>query len=60
MVDKLQQIKLQQIEQKLKKIRQRELLAAVELGIAEAARGDLATLDIEAIKQAGRQTLLDS
>jgi prevent-host-death family protein len=45
--------KLRQLEQELKEIRQTELWEAVELGIAEAARGEVAPLDIEAIKQEG-------
>ncbi|MCU0567230.1 MAG: type II toxin-antitoxin system Phd/YefM family antitoxin [Oculatellaceae cyanobacterium Prado106] len=47
--------KIQQLEQELESIRQAELRQAIELGIAEAARGEVAPLDIEAIKQEGRQ-----
>ncbi|NJR37786.1 MAG: type II toxin-antitoxin system Phd/YefM family antitoxin [Leptolyngbyaceae cyanobacterium CSU_1_4] len=49
--------KIQRMEQELESLRHEELRRAVEVGIGEAARGEVDLLDIDMIKQEGRQLL---
>jgi prevent-host-death family protein len=51
--------KIQVMEQELETLRREELHRAVEIGIAEAERGEVELLDIDAIKREGRQLLAD-
>jgi prevent-host-death family protein len=51
--------KIQLMEQELETLRSEELRRAVEIGIAEAERGEVDLLDIDAIKREGRQLLVE-
>jgi prevent-host-death family protein len=51
--------KIQLMEQELETLRREELRRAVEIGIAEAERGEVDFLDIDAIKREGRQLLAE-